>query len=95
MSLSHFGFCLFQRVWIRIISIPFPGDFEARYGHCPLLLESFVDTSHYTGTCYRAANWQYIGRTKGRGRQDVLRKKEESISCLMKSCSHRYSPGQP
>ena len=57
----------------------FPGDFEARYGHRPLLLESFVDTSHYTGTCYRAANWQYIGRTKGRGRQDVFRKREESI----------------
>lgn len=57
----------------------FPRDFEARYGHRPLLLESFVDTSHYTGTCYRAANWQYIGRTKGRGRQDVLRKTEESI----------------
>ena len=30
------------------------------------------------GTCYRAANWQYIGRTKGRGRQDVFRKSEES-----------------
>ena len=28
----------------------FPGDFEARYGHRPLLLESFVDTSHYRGT---------------------------------------------
>jgi len=53
----------------------FPGDFEARYGHRPVLLESFVDTSHYTGTCYRAANWQYIGRTKGRGRQDVFRKR--------------------
>ena len=56
----------------------FPGDFETRYGHRPLLLESFVDTSHYRGTCYRAANWQYIGRTKGRGRQDVFRKSEES-----------------
>ena len=56
----------------------FPGDFEARYGHRPLLLESFVDTRHYRGTCYRAANWQYIGRTKGRGRQDVFRKMGES-----------------
>ena len=28
----------------------FPGDFETRYGHRPLLLESFVDTSHYRGT---------------------------------------------
>ncbi|MBI5308369.1 MAG: DUF4338 domain-containing protein, partial [Planctomycetes bacterium] len=56
----------------------FPGEFEARYGHRPLLLESFVDTSHDRGTCYRAANWQYVGRTKGRGRQDVFRKRKES-----------------
>jgi hypothetical protein len=57
----------------------FPGDFELRYGHCPLLLESFVDTSHYRGTCYKAANWQWIGRTKGRGRQDLLKKHEETV----------------
>ncbi len=56
----------------------FPRDFEGRYGHRPLLLESFVDTSHYRGTCCRAANWQYLGRTKGRGRQDVFRKRGES-----------------
>jgi hypothetical protein len=57
----------------------FPGDFEKRYNHQPLLLESFVDTSHYRGTCYKAANWQWIGRTKGRGRQDVLKKQEETV----------------
>ncbi len=57
----------------------FPDDFEQRYNHRPLLLESFVDTSHYSGTCYKAANWQWIGRTKGRGRQDVLKKHEETI----------------
>jgi len=45
-------------------------DFEERYGYRPLLIESFVDTAHYSGTCYRAANWQAIGQTKGRGRQD-------------------------
>ena len=57
----------------------FPDDFEKRYKHRPLLLESFVDTSHYRGTCYKAANWQWIGRTKGRGRQDLLNKQEESV----------------
>jgi len=45
-------------------------DFEKRYGYRPLLVESFVDTTNYLGTCYRAANWQEIGQTKGRGRQD-------------------------
>jgi hypothetical protein len=56
-----------------------PGDYETRYGHRPLLLESFVDTSHYTGSCYRAANWQWIGRSKGRGRQDLFNNKEKTI----------------
>jgi hypothetical protein len=47
-----------------------PDDFERKYGYRPLLIESFVDTSQYSGTCYRAANWLEIGTTKGRGRQD-------------------------
>lgn len=45
-------------------------DFEQKYGYRPLLIESFVDTSQYSGTCYQAANWLEIGTTKGRGRQD-------------------------
>ncbi len=47
-----------------------PDDFEQKYHYRPLLIESFVDTSQYSGTCYRAANWLEIGLTKGRGRQD-------------------------
>ena len=45
-----------------------PEDFERRYGLRPWLLESFVDGSHYDGACYKAANWIWVGRTKGRGR---------------------------
>jgi len=56
-----------------------PHDFESRYGYRPLLLESFVDTSHFTGTCYQAANWLRIGKTQGRGRQDRLNEKAETI----------------
>ncbi|MCP4259534.1 MAG: DUF4338 domain-containing protein, partial [Planctomycetes bacterium] len=56
----------------------FSDDFENRYNHRPLLLESFVDTSHYRGTCYKAANWQWIGQTKGRRKQDLLNKQEET-----------------
>lgn len=57
----------------------FPDDFENRYYHSPLLLESFVDTSQYRGTCYKAANWQWIGRTKGIGRQGLLNNQEETV----------------
>jgi hypothetical protein len=45
-------------------------DFDHHYGYRPLLVESFVDTERYSGTCYQAANWVTIGKTKGRGRQD-------------------------
>jgi len=45
-------------------------DWHQRYGYEPLLLETFVDRSRYQGICYRAANWQHVGRTRGRGRQD-------------------------
>ena len=36
-------------------------------------VETFTDPARYRGTCYRAANWQCIGRTQGRGRQDRRR----------------------
>ncbi|MCP5020050.1 MAG: IS4 family transposase [Ketobacter sp.] len=59
-----------------------PGDFAERYGYRPLLLESFVDTAHYLGTSYKAANWQWVGQTKGRGRQDRLMQSPESIKAI-------------
>ena len=49
------------------------GDWQARYGITPVLLETFVDSTRYRGTCYRAANWIPLGQTQGRGRQDRTR----------------------
>ena len=45
-------------------------DWQARYGYEPLLLESFVERARFAGSCYRAANWHYVGHSAGRGRQD-------------------------
>jgi hypothetical protein len=45
-------------------------DWQQRYGEKPVLVETFVDSKHYKGTCYRAANWTELGFTSGRGRQD-------------------------
>lgn len=45
-------------------------DFHARYGIRPVLLETFVDPERHRGTCYRAANWRWVGRTRGRGKLD-------------------------
>lgn len=44
-------------------------DWLARYGHPVHLVETFV-LRRFAGTCYQAANWQKIGQTKGRSRQD-------------------------
>jgi hypothetical protein len=46
------------------------GDWVARYAVEPLLAETLVDPSRYTGNCYRAANWVGLGQTSGRGRMD-------------------------
>jgi hypothetical protein len=40
-------------------------DWEEVYGHRVVLAESFVDTSRFRGTCYRASNWVCVGETKG------------------------------
>ena len=45
-------------------------DWEAQYSVAPLLVETLVDLAHYTGGCYRAANWVELGETSGRGRDD-------------------------
>jgi hypothetical protein len=45
-------------------------DWQAKYGHPVILLETFVEAQRFRGTVYRAANWQKVGRTAGRTRQD-------------------------
>jgi len=50
------------------------GDWERVYGHPIYFLETFVDPARFRGTCYRAANWVFIGRTTGRGNNAPTRK---------------------
>ena len=45
-------------------------DWQRRYCHPIHLLETFVEQERFRGTCYRAANWQCVGQTSGRSRQD-------------------------
>ena len=40
-------------------------DWKQSFGHGVLLLETFVDPQRFRGTVYRAANWLYVGNTKG------------------------------
>ena len=44
-------------------------DWRRRYGYRPVLVETFVDPSRFQASCYRAANWQYLGTTEKRRRK--------------------------
>jgi hypothetical protein len=46
------------------------GDWQLKYGQRIVLLETFVERARFAGTVYRAANWQRVGVTAGRTRQD-------------------------
>jgi hypothetical protein len=47
-----------------------PDDWQQRYGYRPVMVETFVETPRFRGTCYKAANWVHLGETKGRGKMD-------------------------
>ncbi len=57
-------------------------DYEAQYGYRPWLVESFVDTQHFIGTSYKAANWVEIGQTQGRGRQDREHENAKTVKAI-------------
>ena len=43
-------------------------DWLRLYGVMPYAVETFVDMRKYAGTCYRAANWRYLGESSGFGK---------------------------
>lgn len=49
-----------------------PADWQEVYGYKPVLLETFVEKERFAGTCYKAANWAFVGSTQGRGKLDKL-----------------------
>jgi hypothetical protein len=65
-------------------------DWQNLYHHPIYLLETFVDTKRYRGTCYKADNWIYVGQTTGQGklsksRQPLLSKKAVYVYPLAKN----------
>ena len=47
-----------------------PRDWQQVYGHPVYYLETFVEPGKFRGTCYRGANWRFLGQTTGRGKND-------------------------
>jgi len=54
-------------------------DWEQLYGHPVYFAETFIDPGRFRGTCYRAANWQLLGLTTGRGKDDMTHRPNRSI----------------
>jgi hypothetical protein len=67
---------------LALVSKRLPDDWQARYAYRPVLLETFVEKPRFTGTCYKAANWQNLGDTQGRGKLDVLHRNAQPIKSI-------------
>ena len=77
VKVPHLASHLLGRIARRISA-----DWQELYHHPIQLLESFVDIERFRGTCYRAANWILLGRSKGRGTKSKYGQPDCSIKEL-------------
>ena len=59
------------------------GEWQRVYDHPVYFAETFVDTERFKGTCYRAANWVFLGRTTGRGKNDQTNRANRSLKQVL------------
>jgi hypothetical protein len=65
IRVAHLASHILGRIARRISA-----DWQAKYAHPLVLLETTVERARFAGTCYSAANWQCVGETTGRSRND-------------------------
>jgi hypothetical protein len=58
-------------------------DWNRMYGHPVYFAETFIDPGRFRGTCYRAANWQLLGLTTGRGKDDHTNQPNRPIKQIL------------
>jgi hypothetical protein len=78
--------------WVRVlylasyllgrISKVLPTDWQHLYQHPVYFQETFVDLERFKGTCYKAANWTFLGKTTGRGKNDQTHQPNRSIKAV-------------
>lgn len=73
--------CLASHLLSRIVRV-ISADWQQVYNHPLYFLETFVDTERFAGISYRAANWQYLGQTTGRGKNAPSMKPTRSIKAV-------------
>jgi hypothetical protein len=79
--------------WVRVphlashilgrIARQISADWQQLYHHPIHYLETFVDPERFRGTCYRAANWVYLGKTTGRGIKEKTLKVTRSMKDVL------------
>jgi hypothetical protein len=74
VAVDHLASHLLARMTRRLSA-----DWQALYGHPVYFAETFVDPERFRGTCYRAANWVYLGSTTGRGKDDQTHRANRSL----------------
>lgn len=74
VEVPHLASHLLGRVARRIAT-----DWQDAYGHPVHYLESFVEPGRFRGTCYRAANWRWLGPTTGRGKDDLTHRANRPV----------------
>jgi len=84
VAVPHLASHLLSRMARRISA-----DWEKLYAHPVHLLETFVDSERFAGTCYRAANWVMLGYTTGRGKNDLTHKPNRSLKQVLAYPLHR------
>jgi hypothetical protein len=57
-------------------------DWHKAHAYRPVLIETFVDTTRYSGTCYQAANWECIGQSSGKDWKGLSEDKKDSIKSI-------------
>lgn len=77
VCVKHFASHILAAIARRICA-----DWQQCYRHPVYMLETFVDTERFAGTCYKAANWRYLGLTVGRGKNDQSHKVNRSIKAV-------------
>jgi hypothetical protein len=78
VHIEHLASHLLARM-TRILS----AEWEKVYGHGVYFAETFVDTTRHRGTCYRAANWMMLGRTQGRGKDDLTHRPNRTLKDVL------------
>jgi Domain of unknown function (DUF4338) len=77
VSVPHLASHLLGRMAKRLST-----DWQQLYHHPVYYQETFVDLERFKGTCYKAANWLYLGQTTGRGKNDQTHKPNRSIKAV-------------